>query len=183
MGDVVPLHPSVTVEQVKAAKWTASMHADLAKGGTLWVYGCEEHPRLAFSDLRQTRNDKAVRTFACDDESFPTFLEAAVAALNGDPIPPPPEPKMPEPQAPKKVSLAQMIEEVDYELHQRERVYPNIERKEPRRKSELAYHVERMTAVRDTLQWLQENEADVREYVAQKRKKPAPAEAGAVAGG
>ena len=61
-----------------------------------------------------------------------------------------------------KILLAQQIEEVDYELSQRAKVYPRLEQKEPRRKSELAYHVQRMEAVRASLMWLQEHEAKIR---------------------
>jgi hypothetical protein len=58
----------------------------------------------------------------------------------------------------KTISLAQQIEELEYELKQRAKVYPNIERKEPRRTSELAYHVSRMTAAIATLKWLEAHE-------------------------
>jgi len=53
------------------------------------------------------------------------------------------------------ISLHQQIEEIDYELDQRSKVYPRIAAKDPRRRSELDYHVERMKAVRATLVALQ----------------------------
>ena len=48
-------------------------------------------------------------------------------------------------------SLAQQIEEVDYELAYRAQVYARIIAKSPSRSSELEYHVARMQAVRATL--------------------------------
>lgn len=61
------------------------------------------------------------------------------------------------------ISLAQQIEEIDYELEQRRKVYPRIAAKEPRRRSELEYHVARLTAVRDTLLWLARHESEIKE--------------------
>lgn len=181
MGDVVPLRdrPRVSLGEIWACTWMLALHMKLAKGGVHFQYRCKEHPRLRCIKARADRKSPNTMVFFCDEEEFPT-LEAALAKLNGDPIPPPPEAKMPEQPAPKKVSIGSQINEVDYELDQRRKVYPRIAMKEPGRKSELEYHVERMTAVRATLVWVSENEAAIREWAAeQKRKKDTPAEAGA----
>lgn len=61
-----------------------------------------------------------------------------------------------------KISLDQQIEEVVYELRQRDTVYPKLLSRNPGRRSELAYHVERLMAVRATLTWLRENEDEIR---------------------
>lgn len=68
-----------------------------------------------------------------------------------------------------KISLGQQIEEVDYELGQRAKVYPRLAAKEPGRRSELDYHVRRMQAARATLAWLQENEEAIRAWVEAQR--------------
>lgn len=67
------------------------------------------------------------------------------------------------------LSIGQQIEEVEYELAQRERVYPRIVAKEPRRRSEMAYHVARMEAVKRSLEWLRDNRPAIVEAMKQKR--------------
>jgi phage shock protein A len=62
---------------------------------------------------------------------------------------------------PKPISLDQQIEEVEYELDQRRRVYARISAREPRKKSELEYHTRRMDAVLRTLQWMRDNRAEL----------------------
>lgn len=57
-----------------------------------------------------------------------------------------------------KFSLSAQISEINRELSQRAKVYPPLIAKGKLRKSEADYHVAAMTAVRDTLQWLSENE-------------------------
>lgn len=76
-----------------------------------------------------------------------------------------------------RISLTAQIAEVEYELGQRATVYPRIAQKSPNRRSELELHVERMQAVEATLQWLRENETDVRAYVKAKKVKKAEGEA------
>lgn len=61
----------------------------------------------------------------------------------------------------RPVSIAQQIEEIDYELGQRANVYPRIAAKEPRRKAELDYHVARLQAARTTLVWLRDHRAQL----------------------
>lgn len=58
------------------------------------------------------------------------------------------------------ISLAQQIEEVEYELRQRKSVYARIKSKTPGRASELEYHEARMQAVLNTLRRVQENERE-----------------------
>lgn len=61
----------------------------------------------------------------------------------------------------RPVSIAQQLEELDYELAQRAKVYPRIAAKEPRRKAELEYHVARLQAARTTLVWLRDHRAQL----------------------
>lgn len=68
--------------------------------------------------------------------------------------------------AERRFSLGQQIDEVDYELRQRNDVYPRLVGRGTLRPSEAEYHVARMQAVRETLLWLDRHEADVRAFVA-----------------
>jgi hypothetical protein len=65
-----------------------------------------------------------------------------------------------------RISLRQQIDEVEYELEQRAKVYPNIARSNPSRQSELAYHEDRMRAVLGTLRWLAEHELLIKQRLA-----------------
>lgn len=67
-----------------------------------------------------------------------------------------------------KISLNQQIDEVSRELEQRDRVYPRQVASGAMRQSIADYQVARMSAVKTTLEWLRENETDVRAYVAAK---------------
>ena len=78
-----------------------------------------------------------------------------------------------------KTSLTAQIAEVEYELAQRASVYPRIASSHPARRSELELHTERMKAVWATLDWLRENETDVRAYVEAKKIKAKENEAAA----
>lgn len=62
----------------------------------------------------------------------------------------------------RRFSLAQQIEEVDRELDQRGKVYPNLIRRGKLSRAQADYHVDRMKAVRATLLWLQAHEAEIR---------------------
>tara|TARA_R110002020_G_scaffold185003_1_gene382450 strand:+ start:1039 stop:1269 length:231 start_codon:yes stop_codon:yes gene_type:complete len=57
-----------------------------------------------------------------------------------------------------RVSLPQQIEEVERELAERERVYAGLDSRDPRHRSQRAYCMQRMVAVRRTLAWLERHE-------------------------
>ncbi len=61
-----------------------------------------------------------------------------------------------------KISLAQQIEEVMREISLRNRVYPHQVSTGKMRQSVADYHLARMAAVRQTLEWLQENEEQIK---------------------
>jgi hypothetical protein len=65
--------------------------------------------------------------------------------------------------APKKLSLVAQLEEVDFELDMRRRVYPGQVKRGGMRESVANEHIRRMEAVRATLAWLQENETKIKE--------------------
>lgn len=66
----------------------------------------------------------------------------------------------------KRISLSQQIDEIDYELGQRQRVYPGLAASGKRRQSELDYHVARLEAARTTLAWLMVHEVEIKAFLA-----------------
>lgn len=70
----------------------------------------------------------------------------------------------------RKVSLASQIAEVDREIAMRRQVYGRRVNDRKMRQSEAELLIERMQAVRNTLAWLKDNEADVRAFVEARRK-------------
>lgn len=70
-----------------------------------------------------------------------------------------------------KISIIGQIAEVDREIAMRRRVYPGQVRVGKMRQAEADLLIERMQAVRATLKFCQENEADIRAYMAEKAKK------------
>jgi len=64
-----------------------------------------------------------------------------------------------------KVSLRSQIAEVDRELAQRKQVYPRLVATQKMRQSIAELQTAHLQAVRDTLAWLQENEAAIKERV------------------
>ncbi len=61
-----------------------------------------------------------------------------------------------------KISIAQQIEEVDYELDQRKDVYGRMDARGVPGKSAREFHVTRMRAVKSTLEWLRDNEERIK---------------------
>jgi hypothetical protein len=64
-----------------------------------------------------------------------------------------------------KFSLTQQIEEVERELKMRGEVYPQLVRKGSMRQSVADYHMGRMRAVLETLNWLSDNRTKVIEQL------------------
>lgn len=64
-----------------------------------------------------------------------------------------------------KISISQQIEEVEYELKQRASVYERIIANHPSRRAELEYHVARMKAVLESLEWARDNRPHVVEWI------------------
>ena len=67
-----------------------------------------------------------------------------------------------------KISIAQQIEEVVREIALRNKVYPRMVATSKMRQSVADYHIERIAAVRQTLEWLQENEEKIKAALAPK---------------
>ena len=68
-----------------------------------------------------------------------------------------------------KFNLRQQIEEIDRELRKRAEVYPRWVHAGKIKQSQADYHIARLEAVRHTLEWLQENETEIRAYVEQRK--------------
>jgi len=64
------------------------------------------------------------------------------------------------------ISLAQQIDEIEHELSQRKLVYPRLVSRGSMRQSIADLQVARLAAARDTLVWLQANEATIRQRLA-----------------
>ena len=67
------------------------------------------------------------------------------------------------------ISLKMQIEEVSRELVKRSDVYPRMVRQGKMKQGQADYLIDRMKAVRDTLEWLARNETAIREYVSTRR--------------
>jgi hypothetical protein len=81
--------PVITAEALRASRWRLTLHARLAKGGSLYAYGCDEHPRIAYSKSRQTGSDRFEIRFTVDGH-LAASIEEAVDLLNGPVREPPP---------------------------------------------------------------------------------------------
>lgn len=147
----------ITADDLARTPVRAVAHIHM-QGGYGWMYEFETVPRLKvlIENIRTGKRAGERRTYVVDNIAC-RDLACAIARLNGQEEPP---------VMTKPISLAQQIEELQYELGQRARVYPGIERKDPRRASENAYHVARMTAALATLSWLAEHEALIKQRLA-----------------
>lgn len=71
---------------------------------------------------------------------------------------------------PKKLSLNEQINELDWEIHERRIRFQRLVAQGKLRQGEADYHTLAMAAVRDTLLWFQANEGTIREAFAAKRE-------------
>lgn len=68
-----------------------------------------------------------------------------------------------------RVSIHQQIDEVDRELKMRAQVYPSWVARGKLRQSIADYQVRRLEAVMATLEWVRDNEIELRAYVEKKK--------------
>lgn len=68
-----------------------------------------------------------------------------------------------------KISIIGQISEIDREIAMRERVYPREVQAGRMKQTEAEMLMERIHAVRATLVFCKDNEADIRAYVAEKK--------------
>jgi hypothetical protein len=157
----------LTRADLQGRKAVNACHLNLGGKGSAWLFGVEGIPRLSVYDHYDKKTRRSTRTWKVDGKNC-RDLDAALGVLNGEwtleeamqeaeqVIPP-------EAQRPGKVSVDAQIAEVDFELSQREKVYPRISATDPKRARENVLHVERMKAVRATLVWLRDNEATIKQ--------------------
>jgi hypothetical protein len=74
-----------------------------------------------------------------------------------------------------KVSILAQIEEVERELAHRRQVYPSLVASRSLRQSIAEFQIARLEAVRATLIWLRDNETEIREIMAERRRVPGEA--------
>ena len=68
-----------------------------------------------------------------------------------------------------KISIIGQISEIDREIKQREQLYPKLVREGRMRQVEAEMLMERIHAIRATLVFCKDNEADIRAYMAAKK--------------
>jgi hypothetical protein len=68
-----------------------------------------------------------------------------------------------------KISLIGQISEIDHEIALREKVYPNQIAAGKMKAEGAQMRMDRIHAVRATLEFCRENEADIRAYIAEKK--------------
>lgn len=75
----------ITPELVRAATFRLTLHARLAKGGSLYQYQCVEFPRLVKVKSRANRAAPIEVQLYCDELPIECSATAAAAALNKQP--------------------------------------------------------------------------------------------------
>lgn len=68
-----------------------------------------------------------------------------------------------------KISILGQIAEIEREIALRQRVYPNQIREGKMRQAEAELLMDRIYAIRQTLFFCKDNEADIREFIARKK--------------
>ena len=68
-----------------------------------------------------------------------------------------------------RISISQQIAAVQREIEKRKRVYPRLVWKGDMRKVEADYQIEAMQAVLQTLEWVKNNEKEIREWFEEKK--------------
>lgn len=160
----------LTPDHVYGRKMTNSVHIDYARGSSAWMGGVEGIPRLSVA--RGTERGRSFMRWYVDQKPV-RDLDCACAVINGEMTL---EKAMePDRKPAKKYSLTAQITEVKRELEQRAKVYPNLVRTQKMREGQAEYQVDVMKGVLATLEWFQNNEADVRAFVEARREKSAPA--------
>lgn len=159
----------LTPADLKGRGMENAVHIDMARGESAWTGTVEGIPRLSVWRGHSRKTGSYVH-WSVDGKQCRS-LEAALAVLNGAMSI---EDATKEEQKPvKKISLNLQIDEVTRELNQRRGVYPRMVAKGTMKQSLADYQMERLEAVKATLEWLRENETDVRAYVAAKKERAA----------
>jgi hypothetical protein len=153
-----PMSPPdrITPNDVYGRKTEGAMHIDMSNG-SMWIYAIEGIPRLGIIDKTE-RGKGRTRTFGVDGKAC-RDLDDALAVINGEmSLEDAVERAKPQPTPQPKFSLEAQISEVDRELAMREKVYPGWVKSRKMREQEAEYHLNRMRAVKATLEWLRDRE-------------------------
>ncbi len=154
---------TLTPADLKGRKTVDAVHMDMVGGKSAWMYGVEGIPRLHVCDYNSRKTGRYRHWYV--DKRKVRDLDAALAVLNGTMSL---DDATREETIMKKVSLSQQIDEVAREILIRAEVYPRQVAQGKLRQSIADYQVERLKAALVTLQWLRDNETDIRAYVAAK---------------
>lgn len=162
MTTTTPLTPA----DIEGRKMVDAAHIDYTRGSSAWMGGVEGVPRLSIA--RGVERSKSFVRWYVDTKPV-RDLDTALAVINGQKTL---ETAMAEMEnadkrPARKISLTGQIQEVDYELAQREKVYGRLVGSGGMRQSQADEHTERMKAVRATLVWLQENELLIKQRMAE----------------
>jgi hypothetical protein len=68
-----------------------------------------------------------------------------------------------------KISIIGQIAEIDREIAHRQKLYPRLVREGRMREAERVMLMDRIDAIRATLLFCREHEADIRRYIAEKK--------------
>lgn len=159
----------LTREDIFGRKTVDAIHIDMAGGASAWMMGIEGLPRLHVYDYTSRKHGSYRHWYV--DKMKVRDLDAALAVLNGTMTL---DQAAREEHLVRKVSLQSQIAEVERELQMREQVYPNLVRTRKMSQERADLYVQHLAAALATLQWLRDNETDVRAYAAAKaeaRKK------------
>lgn len=156
----------VTLQDLKASTVQLVLHMKLAKGGAYFEHRCIEFPALRRVSQRATSRDQWSTDWYVADRKCASLSEAT-AALNETTE----APVMADTsEAPTEISIADQIEEVEKEIRQRERIYPEWV-KAGKYKGETANRkLAVMRRAAASSRWLQENRDWIHETHAQRRE-------------
>lgn len=68
-----------------------------------------------------------------------------------------------------KISIIGQISEIEHDIALRQRDYPRAVREGKMRQEEAEMRMQRVLAIRETLQFCKQHEADIRTYIASKK--------------
>ena len=67
----------ITEAELRNATWSFKMHGRLARGGSIYVYQCDEHPGLTIEKWRKDRHTATVHRYFYDGTEVAGLAEAA----------------------------------------------------------------------------------------------------------
>ncbi|MGE0023975.1 MAG: hypothetical protein AB7S70_10135 [Hyphomicrobium sp.] len=157
----------LTLEHLQTHRTALFAHCDMSpRGSFVNIYKVVGLERITVHRTHMRGENPRLSYFV--DEKPCRDAQAAVDLYNGDITPeqamPAEEDEKPPADKPKpRFSIHQQIEEVKYELMQRDNVYPRLVRKGTLRQGEADLHTARMEAALRSLEWLRDNEPHIKQ--------------------